>query len=213
MKFHLKLLNAPEFRGRNTPSAELDIASKYIALKAERISLKPLMPGGSYFQEVPVEETTVAPQASQLRFITRAGERVFQSPKDVTAGRTFADGHVGRRGFGSAHAPFFQVEVRHEAGAAVLGVAKEDLAKMIETIRQGKRVAPKKMPGRMLEIEVGVTTRKDKTLNVVAYAEGTDPELSKEYITFRSHHDHNPMREGRIHPGSDDNASGVVGMF
>jgi Zn-dependent M28 family amino/carboxypeptidase len=325
MKFHLQFLGAPEFRGRNTPSAELDIASKYIALTAERIGLKPLMPGGSYYQEIPVEVTTIVPQASRMRLITGAGERIFYFPADAAIGRIFEAGKVSGEavflGYGlsapqlnwddtdgldlkgkiavildaalpddhvlkpadnrrllmsrasslrakgavavvtvinqerearlaekgltfslperlrfpdvvtgseaapspsataagaapSAPAPpFFQVEVRHEAGAAILGVAKEDLAKMIETIRQGQRVASKKMPGRKLEIELGVVTRKDTTLNVVAYAEGTDPALRSEYVTISSHHDHNPMREGRIYPGADDNASGVVGMF
>ena len=316
MKFHLRFLGAPEFRGRNTPSAELDIASKYIALTAERIGLKPLMPGGSYYQEVPVEVATIAPQASRMRLITGAGERVFYFPTDAAIGRNFEAGKVSGeavflgyglgapqlnwddtggldpkgkiavildaalpddhvlkpadnrrllmsragalRGKGAVAVvtiinqerearlaekgltfslperlrfpdvvsgsgavpspaaptlPFFQVEVRHDAGAAILGVAKEDLAKMIETIRQGKRVASKKMPGRKLEIELGVVTRKDKTFNVVACAEGTDPALRNEYVTISSHHDHNPVREGRIYPGSDDNASGVVGMF
>jgi len=316
MKFHLQFLGAPEFRGRNTPSAELDIASKYIALAAERIGLKPLMPGGSYYQEVPVEVTTIAPQASRLRLIAGTRESVFYFPSDAAIGRNFEagrvegeavflgyglgapqlnwddtdgwdlkgkiavildaalpDGHVlkpadnrrllmsrasalrekgavavvtiinqerearlaekglpfslperlrfpdvvtGSEAAPSSSAPtppFFQVEVRHEAGAAILGVAKADLVKMIETIRQGQRVASKKMPGRKLEIELGVVTRKDTTLNVVAYAEGTDPALRSEYVTISSHHDHNPMREGRIYPGADDNASGVVGMF
>ena len=316
MKFHLQFLGAPEFRGRTTPSAELDIASKYIALTAERIGLKPLMPGGSYYQEVPVEVTTIAPQASRLRLIAGARESVFYFPADAAIGRNFEAGKVSGEavflGYGlgapqlnwddtsgldlkgkiavildaalpddhvlkpadnrrllmsrasalrekgavavvtiinqerearlaekglpfslperlrfpdvvtgseaaaapSAPAPpFFQVEVRHEAGAAILGVAKADLVKMIETIRRGQRVAPHKMPGRKLEIELGVVTRKDTTLNIVAYAEGTDPTLRNEYVTISSHHDHNPGREGRIYPGSDDDASGVVGMF
>jgi hypothetical protein len=323
MKFHLQFLGAPEFRGRNTPSAELDIASKYIALTAERIGLKPLLPGGSYYQEVPVEVTTIAPQVSRLRLIAGTRESVYYFPADAVIGRNFEagkvtgeavflgfglgapqlnwddtdgldlkgkiavildaalpDGHVlkpadnrrllmsragalrgqgalavvtvinqdrearlaekgltfslperlkfpdvvtgseavpSKTAAGAAPAapalPFFQVEVRHEAGAAILGVANEDLVKMIETIRQGQRVAPHKMPGRKLEIELGVVTRKDTTLNVVAYAEGTDPALRNEYVTISSHHDHNPVREGRIYPGADDNASGVVGMF
>ncbi|HUT07934.1 MAG TPA: M28 family peptidase [Candidatus Latescibacteria bacterium] len=316
MKFPLQFLSAPEFRGRNTPSAELDIASKYIALTAERIGLKPLMPGGSYYQEVPVEVTTIVPQASRLRLVAGAGERVFYFPGDAVIGRNFEAGKVSGeavflgyglsapqlnwddtdgldlkgkvavildaalpddhllkpadnrrllmsragalRGKGAVAVvtiinqdreaglaekglsfslperlrfpgvitmsgaapsmaaptlPFYQVEVRHDAGAAILGVTKEDLAKMIETIRQGKRVASKKMPGRKLEIELGVVTRQDTTLNVVAYAEGTDPALRNEYLTISSHHDHLGTREGRIYPGSDDNASAVVGMF
>jgi Zn-dependent M28 family amino/carboxypeptidase len=325
MKFHLKFLGAPEFRRRTTPSAELDIASKYIALTAERIGLKPLMPSGSYYQEVPVEVTTIAPQASRMGLITGTGERVFYFPKDAIIGRTLEAGKVSGeavflgyglgapqlgwddygdidlkgkiavildatlpddhvlkpadnrrllmsragalRGKGAAAVvtiinqerearlaekgltfnlperlrfpdvvtgseavpaqtaaspgatpaaptpPLFQVEVRHEAGAAILGIGQDDLAKMIETIRQGKRVTAKKMPGRKLEIELGVVTRKDKTFNVVAYTEGSDPALRNEYVTISSHHDHLGMREGRIYPGADDNASGVVGMF
>ncbi len=323
MRFHLRFLGAPEFRGRPTPSAELDIASKYIALTAERIGLKPLMPGGSYYQEVPVEVTTIAPQASRMRLIAGTRESVFNFPKEAAVGRNFEAGKVSgeavflgyglgapqlnwddtdgldlkgkiavildaalpddhvlkpadnrrllmsragalrgkgalavvtvinqerearlaekgltfslperlrfpdvvlgseavpaKTAAGAAPAapalPFFQVEVRHDAGAAILGVAKEDLAGMIETIRQGQRVASRKMPGLKLEIELGVVTRKDTTLNVVACAEGSDPALRNEYVAISSHHDHNPMREGRIYPGADDNASGVVGMF
>jgi hypothetical protein len=323
MKFHLRFLGAPEFRGRTTPSAELDIASKYIALTAERIGLKPLMPGGSYYQEVPVEVATIAPQVSRVRLVAGARESVFYFPKDAAVGRNFEAGKVSgeavflgyglgapqlnwddtdgldlkgkiavildaalpddhvlkpvdnrrllmsragalrgkgalavvtvinqeretrlaERGLtfslperlkfpdvvtgseaapsktaaGAAPAapalPFFQVEVRHDAGAAILGVAKEDIVKMIETIRRGQRVASQKMPGRKLEIELGVVTRKDTTLNVVAFAEGSDPALRNEFVAISSHHDHNPAREGRVYPGADDNASGVVGMF
>jgi hypothetical protein len=322
MKFHQRFLSAPEFRGRNTPSTELDIASKYIAMTAERIGLKPLMPGGSYYQEIPVEVTTVAPRNSRMRLMTGRTERIFQFPDDATAGRGFEpgkaagavvflgyglsapqldwddagdielkgkvavildtvlpDGHVLKpaenrrllmsrtatlREKGAAAvvtiineerearlaekgltfdlperlrfpdvvtsatavpskkaeaapptpaAPFLQVEVRHEAGAAILGVAPGDIVKMAEDIREGKRVPGKTMSGRTLEIEIAGVTRKEKTLNVVAYLEGTDPALSQEYVTISSHHDHNPVREGRVYPGSDDNISGVVGMF
>ncbi|MCK7507785.1 MAG: hypothetical protein MZV70_29530 [Desulfobacterales bacterium] len=45
MAFHLKFLSAPEFRGRPTPSVEQDIASKYIALTAERIGLQAVHAG------------------------------------------------------------------------------------------------------------------------------------------------------------------------
>ena len=48
MKPYLVFLGSKEFRGRSAPSAELDIASKYIAVEAARIGLKPLMAGGSW---------------------------------------------------------------------------------------------------------------------------------------------------------------------
>ena len=314
MAFHMKFLASPEFRGRNTPSAELDIASTYIALTAERIGLKPLMPGGSFYQEVPVEVTSVVPGESGLRLIAAGRERTFSFPEDATVGRSFeagkASGEIVFLGYG-LRAPdlgwddlagidlqgkvavilettlpeghplrpvenrrrlagraaalrasgaaavitiiseehetrlaqkgltfdlperlkfpdvvttttttplqqviiFPQVEVRHEAGAAVLGCAPEELSRMSETLRSGKPVAAKRLPGRKLEIEIRAATRKERSFNVVALVEGVDPELRKEYLTISSHYDHNPVREGRVFPGADDNISGVVGMF
>ena len=315
MTFHLKFLGSPEFHGRNTPSPELDIASRYIALVAERIGLKPLMPGGSYYQEVPVELTTVLPSASRLVLSAASGVRTFSFPSDATVGRAFEPGkasgeivflgyglgapelgwddlaavdvkgkiavildeplpaghpldpaknrrllggragalrergaaavitvideareaRLGERGAsfdlpervkvldivtaaaGAAPprpaAPFPQVEVRREAGAAILGCAREDLDLMSETLRGGKPITAKRLAGRRLDVEVGAAKRQEKSFNVVAYLEGTDPALRQEYLTISSHHDHNPDREGRIFPGADDNISGVVGMF
>jgi hypothetical protein len=316
MAFHLKFLSAPEFRGRPTPSVEQDIASRYIALTAERIGLQPFMPGGSYYQEVPVEVTSVVPAASRLRLSAPSGGRDFAFPADATAGRWFETGQAsgelvfagyglsapalgwddlagldvkgkiavlleatlppdhplkpaenrrrlgGRAGAlrergaaavvtiidearesrlagmglsfdlpersrvldidntapGAApprpgSAPFLQVEVRHGAGAALLGCTPEDLARMSEDLRRGKPVAAKRLSGRRLEIDIAAATRRDRAFNVVAYAEGSDPVLRREFVTVTSHHDHLAVREGRVYPGSDDNISGVVGMF
>jgi hypothetical protein len=320
MKFSMGFLGSPEFRGRSTPSAELDIASKYIALTAERIGLKPLMPGGSFYQEVPVEVTTVAPSASRLRLSAASGGRTFGFPEEATVGRAFeagqASGGVVFLGYGlsapqlgwddlagmdvrgkvavvldatlsgdhplkpaenrrllmgriialrergavaavtiineerearlakmglpfdlperlrfpdvvtgmgtgpaSGAAPprpgarFLQVEVRHEAGAAVLGCDRDELTRMFESIRLGKPVAAKRLAGRTLDVEIGAVTRMERTFNVVACLEGGDPALRGEYLTISSHHDHNPARDGRVFPGADDNISGVVGMF
>jgi Zn-dependent M28 family amino/carboxypeptidase len=316
MSFHLKFLSAPEFRGRPTPSVEQDIASKYIALTAERIGLQPFMPGGSYYQEVPVEVTSIVPAASRLRLVAPSGARVFSFPADATAGRWFETGQAvgeivflgyglvapdlgwedgagidlagkiavildatlpaehrlkpaenrrllnGRAGAlrergaaavvtiidearekrlsdgglsfdlpqrtrvldidnaapGAApprpgSAPFLQVEVRHGAGAALLGCTPEDLARMSEDLRRGRPVAAKRLSGRRLEIDIAAATRRDRAFNVVACVSGADPLLRQEYLTICSHHDHLAVREGRVYPGSDDNISGVVGMF
>jgi len=314
MTFPMKFLGSPEFHGRNTPSTGLDIASRYIALVAERIGLKPLMPGGSYYQEVPVEVTAVAPCASRLRLDASGRVRTFTFPADATVGRGFeageASGEIIFVGYGLSapelawddlagldlkgkvvvildatlpedhplkpaenrrllsarsgvlrdrgaaaavtiisderearlaekglafdlperlkfpdvittagtpptrpRGPFPQVEVRHEAAAAILGCTGKELADMSASLRQGKPVAAKRLPGRRLDIEIGAATRMERSFNVVACLQGADPALRQEYLTISSHHDHNPDREGRIFPGADDNISGVVGMF
>jgi len=47
----------------------------------------------------------------------------------------------------------------------------------------------------------------------VAMVKGTDPELSKEYITVGAHLDHVAHQSGEIANGADDNASGSAGVI
>lgn len=333
MKPHLKFLGSKEFRGRNAPSAELNIASRYIALMAERIGLKPLMPNGSYYQDVPVEITTVSAAKSYLRVMGESGEQKFYFPQAFTTSirtggewaaagglvflgssiyganpdpEAFADvdlrgkicvyldmprpvdasgqrftmagilppgwsrilrekgalglvtiisrareNNLAQKGLmfdvserlrfldvettnprsatpsqttpapqtaapsqaPAAAVPFYTVDVRHETGAAILGVAKAELDKMIETIAQGQPLPAKSLEGKTLEVAVFMQQRKETTPNVVAYLAGSDPKLREEYVVISSHHDHNASREGRIFPGADDNASGAVAML
>jgi len=49
--------------------------------------------------------------------------------------------------------------------------------------------------------------------NVVAMVPGTDPELSKEYITVGAHLDHVMLQTGQVANGADDNASGSAGVL
>lgn len=50
--------------------------------------------------------------------------------------------------------------------------------------------------------------------NVAAFWEGSDPELSKEVIVLTAHYDHlGTSSSGKIYNGSDDNASGTVGLM
>lgn len=94
MKFPMEFLSSPEFLGRSTPSPELDLATRYIALEAQRIGLKPLMPDGTFLQEVPLEVTTIVPCASALRLVEPGRTRAFSFPADATAGRAFEAGRV-----------------------------------------------------------------------------------------------------------------------
>ena len=75
LKVHLDVIAADEFRGRNTPSQELKIASRYIATLAENYGLKPLMPNGSFFQEIPLEVNTIDQAQTQMRLIL--GHRIY----------------------------------------------------------------------------------------------------------------------------------------
>jgi acetylornithine deacetylase/succinyl-diaminopimelate desuccinylase-like protein len=74
-------------------------------------------------------------------------------------------------------------------------------------------------------IEFAVTTeivrREAPAANVVGILEGSDPKLKNEVIVIGAHYDHLghggkgslAAREGEIHHGADDNASGVAGLL
>ncbi len=49
--------------------------------------------------------------------------------------------------------------------------------------------------------------------NVVAWLEGSDPELKHEYVVIGSHLDHLGIRGGQVYPGADDNGSGSTAVL
>jgi Zn-dependent M28 family amino/carboxypeptidase len=117
-------------------------------------------------------------------------------------------------GLGSAQVPaVFQVDLRHAAAAALLGLTRSELDQMFAQIGRGERAAPRAVPGRVVDIAVDVETRQGAGRNVVAWVEGSDPVLRGEYIVIGSHHDGIGFREDAVFAGADDNISGVVGMF
>ena len=77
LRYHLEFLGSREFRGRETPSPELDIATLYVANWARNAGLKPLMPDGSFYQAVPVRVTTVFQPGTKIRLSDSIGEETW----------------------------------------------------------------------------------------------------------------------------------------
>jgi Zn-dependent M28 family amino/carboxypeptidase len=75
--------------------------------------------------------------------------------------------------------------------------------------------------GFSLSITVDVIRRESPSFNVVGILPGSDPKLKDEAIVICAHYDHLGRggegslapREGDIHHGADDNASGVAGLL
>ncbi len=69
----------------------------------------------------------------------------------------------------------------------------------------------------MVKIDFRAETSLYPSVNVVAKAAGTDPQLRNEYVLFSGHHDHDgvgvPVNRDSIWNGADDNASVTVGML
>ena len=89
LKLHLDFLAADELPGRDTPSNELNIAAKYLALVSESYGLKPLMPDGSFFQNLPLEAYRISARETKT---TLNGSRDFSFPSDFG----FKPGEVDR---------------------------------------------------------------------------------------------------------------------
>ena len=75
--------------------------------------------------------------------------------------------------------------------------------------------------GLRLDLTINVTRRESPSFNVVGILPGSDPTLKNEAIVIGAHYDHLGLggqgslaaREGQIHHGADDNASGVAGLI
>jgi len=74
---------------------------------------------------------------------------------------------------------------------------------------------------RKLDISTEITRRLSTSANVVGILDGSDPTLKNEVIVIGAHYDHLGYggegslapRQGEIHHGADDNASGTAGML
>ncbi len=87
---------------------------------------------------------------------------------------------------------------------------KDVVAKMAEA--QHSLAVTFKMTHLQIDIQVDSTTT--RTQNVVAYLEGSDPQLKHQAVAFGAHYDHLGMNgNGDIYNGADDDGSGTVGIL
>ena len=123
-----------------------------------------------------------------------------------------------------------------EAGIPVLVVSRQLAARILQSrdgtlaifaatadnrnIGAGENLrAP--VTGLKLDLSVNIIRRESPSYNVVGILPGSDPKLKEEAIVIGAHYDHLGRggegslapREGEIHHGADDNASGVAGLI
>jgi hypothetical protein len=77
LRYHLEFLGSREFRGRETHSPELDIATLYLANWARDAGLKPIMPDGSFYQNLPVTVTSVFQPGTRITLSGTGGQKVW----------------------------------------------------------------------------------------------------------------------------------------
>ena len=114
-----------------------------------------------------------------------------------------------------------------DAGLPVVVISRQAAAQLFQTDAAGLN---KIEPGHtllanqfsvLIDLSVDVNRREVSAWNVVGILDGSDPTLKNETIVIGAHYDHLGRggegslapREGEIHHGADDNASGVAGVL
>lgn len=172
---------------------------------------------------------------------TRAGEPRFKAAAARAAGaralvliaaeEKFADDRASRLRYdnsgGDAGLPV--AVVSRQAAAKVLGLADPSvLAEFEKALRAGGQTATKVVLNEeavkaiVVSLRTDVVRKNAPAANVVGVLEGSDPKLKSEVVVVGAHYDHlgrggegsgSLGREGDVHYGADDNASGTAGLL
>jgi hypothetical protein len=93
--------------------------------------------------------------------------------------------------------------------------------KLGRTGERDKTLEPRLLDSVKVTLQADIIRREVPAANVIGILEGSDPNLKKEAIVIGAHYDHLgrggagslAQREGDVHHGADDNASGTAGMI
>ncbi len=114
------------------------------------------------------------------------------------------------------------VNALRRVAEAVLSGSGRSLRELPQAIDRELRPQSFVVPARRVEMEVRLIHEHGRAWNVIGRLRGTDPVLREQAVVVGAHYDHlgvggetslAPSRYGEIHPGADDNASGVAGAI
>jgi Zn-dependent M28 family amino/carboxypeptidase len=94
---HVKFLAHDLLEGRAPATRGGDLAAEYIAAQFQLLGLEPGAPDGTYFQQVPILESTIDPVFT-LQARGKQGEQVYRYGSDVVAFSDLNDQRVEARG-------------------------------------------------------------------------------------------------------------------
>ncbi len=114
------------------------------------------------------------------------------------------------------------VNALRRVAEAILSGSGRSLRELQQAIDRELRPQSFVVPVRQVEMEVRLIHEHGRAWNVIGQLRGTDPLLREQAIVVGAHYDHlgvggetslAPSRYGEVHPGADDNASGVAGVI
>jgi len=106
---------------------------------------------------------------------------------------------------------------RRRRATSISGTIGKDAAKQITTVLEAKEdwhaTEGVIETGKELTITIPMREETAGAPNVIAWVEGSDPELKDEYVVIGAHLDHLGIRNGKVYPGADDNGSGSTAVL
>lgn len=114
------------------------------------------------------------------------------------------------------------VNALRRVAEAILAGTGRSLGELQSAIDRELRPRSFPIAGRTVEIEVRLIHEHGRAWNVIGLLRGTDPARASQAVVVGAHYDHlgrggetslAPGRFGEVHPGADDNGSGVAGVI
>lgn len=155
-------------------------------------------------------------QAGQIRFKAAAARAAgVRALIVISAEQNLKDDRLSRLSYDNAG----------EAGIPIVVISRKAATSILHDVSYYEKVAAARtveLPiPKAISLTVDVNRIESPSFNVVGILPGSDPKLKNEAIVIGAHYDHLGLggegslapREGEIHHGADDNASGTAGVL
>ncbi|MGZ5436391.1 MAG: M20/M25/M40 family metallo-hydrolase [Pyrinomonadaceae bacterium] len=162
-------------------------------------------------------------QAGQIRFKAAAARAAGARALLVIANEEkLADDKLARLSYdNSGEAGIPVIVISRALAKQILSAELPELQKAADARTAAENLLRQPVKGVSLNLTVNVNRVESPSHNVVGILPGSDPKLKDEAIVIGAHYDHLgrggagslAQREGEIHHGADDNASGTAGLL
>lgn len=105
------------------------------------------------------------------------------------------------------------IKISREMANAILQTANETVESLQKKITAKYKPRSLNLPGAAMQISNHVRYQLLKSANVIAFIEGSDPQLKNQAVIIGGHLDHLGRRGDYIYNGAEDNASGASGVL
>ncbi|MBE0665940.1 MAG: M20/M25/M40 family metallo-hydrolase [Candidatus Aminicenantes bacterium] len=105
------------------------------------------------------------------------------------------------------------INISREMADAILETANETVESLQNKITSRYKPHSIRLPGSSLRLSNQVRYQLLKSANVIAFIEGSDPQLKEQALIIGGHLDHLGRRGEYIYNGAEDNASGACGVL